>query len=137
MPYDSWKCTDVAMERASDAEDALDKYEAQVWVQVVDIYGDRANHIPGTIMECHRDQLFDWMNDDVPAQDAAEIILESRSTTDILVKALERSDKNIKTHAELTIAYEQAQVALSNASADMIRVLDELEEWERKEKESQ
>ena len=137
MSYDSWKCTDVAMERASDAEDALDKYEAQVWVQVVDIYGDRANHIPGAIMECHRDQLFDWMNDDVPAQDAAEIILESRSTTDILVKALERSDKNIKTHAELTVAYEQAQGALSNASADMIRVLDELEEWEKKEKESQ
>jgi len=129
MSYDSWKCTDVAMERASAAEDALDKYEAQVWVQVVDIYGgDRANHIPGAIMECHRDQLWDWMNDDLSPKDAAEIILESRAATDRLVEALERSDKR----SELTIAYEQAQVALSNASADMIRVLSELEGLDRK-----
>ena len=36
MTYDSWKCTDVAMERASDAEDALDAYEAQVWDELVE-----------------------------------------------------------------------------------------------------
>ena len=127
MTYDNWKSTDPNMERAGAAEDALDKYEAQVWVQVVDIYGKHANHIPGAIMECHRDQMFDWMNDDVPAQDAAEIILESRETTDILVKALAWSDKR----SELTIAYEQAQDALSNAIAEMTRVLRELTEMDR------
>ena len=128
MTYDNWKSTDPNMERAGAAEDALDKYEAQVWVQVVDIYGKHANHIPGTIMECHRDQMFDWMNDDLSPKDAAEIILESRAATDILVEALERSDKR----SELTIAYEQAQVALSNASADMTRALSELEGLDRK-----
>ena len=118
MPYDSWKCTDVAMERASDAEDALDKYEAQVWDELVEQDEKVTRDIIDAFrMDDYRDQMFDWMNDDLSPKDAAEIILESRS------------DKR----AELIIAYEQAQVALSNASADMIRVLDELEDWERKE----
>jgi len=117
MSYDSWKCTDVAMERASDAEDALDKYEAQVWDELVEQYETQhGEEVPRDIMDDYRDQMFDWMNDDLSPKDAAEIILDSRS------------DKR----AELTIAYEQAQVALSNASANMIRVLDELEGLDKK-----
>ena len=129
MTYDSWKTTDVAMERASDAEDALDKYEAQVWDELVEQYETQhGEEVPRDIMDDYRDQMFDWMNDDLSPKDAAEIILESRAATDILVEALERSDKR----SELTIAYEQAQVALSNASADMTRALSELEGLDRK-----
>ena len=118
MSYDNWKCTNPAMERASDAEDALDKYEQKVWDELVEQYETQhGEEVPRDIMDDYRDQMFDWMNDDLSPKDAAEIILDSRS------------DKR----AELTIAYEQAQVALSNAIADMIRVLDELEDWERKE----
>lgn len=123
MTYDSWKCTDVAMERASDAEDALDKYEQKVWDELVEQYETQHGEgVPRDIsancsgeMDDYRDQMFDWMNDNLSPKDAAEIILESRS------------DKR----AELIIAYEQAMVALSNAIADMTCALDELKDWER------
>lgn len=116
MTYDSWKCTDVAMERASDAEDALDKYEQKVWDELVEQYETQHGEgVPRDTMDDYRDQMFDWMNDNLSPKDAAEIILESRS------------DKR----AELIIAYEQAMVALSNAIADMTGALDELKDWER------
>ena len=77
MPYDSWKCTDVAMERASDAEDALDKYEAQGWDELVEQYETQhGEEVPQNIMDDYRDQMFDWMNDDVHPRDAAKMILE-------------------------------------------------------------
>jgi len=93
--YDSWKCTDVAMERAPDAEDALDKYEQKVWDELVEQYETQHGEgVPRDIMDDYRDQMFDWMNDNLSPKDAAEIILESRSDKRMDDMTYFHADKN-------------------------------------------
>ena len=73
MNYDA----DPAMERAGAEEDALDAYEQKVWDHIVELYvTQHGEEVPYDIMDDHRDELFDWMNDDVHPRDAAKMILE-------------------------------------------------------------
>lgn len=66
--YDTWKSTDPALERAGRIEEALDKYEAQVWHEVLRLAERR--------YEGYRDELYDQMIDDVSVEDAAQIFVE-------------------------------------------------------------
>lgn len=77
MTYDTWKCTDPEMERAGRAEAALDAYEQGVWDEIVEMYeSQHGEEVPRGIFEDARDQMYDWMCDEVHPKDAAEMILE-------------------------------------------------------------
>ena len=66
--YDTWKTTDPEQERAGRIEEALDKYEDQVWREVLRLAERR--------YEGYRDELYDQMIDDVSVEDAAQNYLE-------------------------------------------------------------
>ena len=68
---------DPAMERAGAEEDALDAYEQKVWDELCEQYeSQHGEEVPSRLMDDHRDELWDWMNDDVHPRDAAKMILE-------------------------------------------------------------
>lgn len=69
MSYDAWKCTDPALEKAGRAEEALDRYELDVVEALVGLGVEFPT-------EDHREELFDWMNDEVHPQDAAVMLTE-------------------------------------------------------------
>ena len=83
MTYDAWKCRDPSRERESEAQDALDLYQQDVWHMVVQIhandYSQPGEEVPKTVMskfEDFRDPLFDMMLDDFHPLDAAHAFLE-------------------------------------------------------------
>jgi len=69
MSYDSWKARDPAMERAGRIEEALDRYEDQVWDQVL--------RLAERQYEGYRDVLYDQLINDVRIENAAQNFLES------------------------------------------------------------
>ena len=75
-----------AMERAGAEEDALDAYEQKVWDELCEQYeSQHGEEVPSRLMDDHRDELWDWMNDDVHPRDAAKMILEGeQDDTDTL-----------------------------------------------------
>jgi hypothetical protein len=68
MSYDSWKARDLETERAGRVEEALDRYEAHVWREVLRLAERR--------YEGYRDELHDQMIDGVSVEDAAQIFVE-------------------------------------------------------------
>ena len=69
MSHDSWKARDPAMERAGRIEEALDRYEDQVWDQVL--------RLAERQYEGYRDVLYDQLINDVRIENAAQNFLES------------------------------------------------------------
>ena len=85
ITYDTWKTTDKAMERAGRLDEALDKYEAEVWHEVLRLSERR--------YEAYRDQLHDQMVDGVGAENAAQNFLESCQEGEMDVTVGRRPDR--------------------------------------------